>query len=320
MIYPGKIIPTLIKAACLVMLLVNVFFVRAQEQKAALDTSKTVMLSAEQLKKYEGFFRNPDNGDMYVQFTAGENSLNAKLLWNGGRLRIFPASELEFYSKEGEKVNLKFVKQPDGNINQFSLGDNKWWVRVNDYKPPVKKEITLAPEQLKPFEGLYTLHDRNDRFIQFAVKGNSLVLKQHWDGQEVSLSAETDSSFFNKQQAMFTAKFNTKSDGRVSSVLVFKRDLWDKLDPINPSEIQLKALEGKYQFKDDKDDIIEIKSKGIDLVIKQLWDKKETVVSALTALYFNTPELSCQLRFIKDKDGSVNQVVVLADDLFERIK
>jgi hypothetical protein len=296
--------------------------IKAQSSNKENEPKKEVQVTVAQLKAIEGYYQNQDNKDMYVQFIPSDNGLNAKLLWNGAQLHLSPESELEFSSKQGERVSIKFIKAADGSISQFTLNNDtkQVWARSKDYKSIVKKEIQLSPEKLKMFEGLYTNHGGNDRFLQFTVKENGLILKQHWDSQEVPMTPEAETDFYSKAQHLFTIHFNMDASGKVTDMIAFKRDKWDKIEPVVPSSAQLKLLEGRYQFKDDNDNIIEIKAKGANLVVRQLWDKKEIEVACKTDMYFYNSEQSFAVRFAKDKEGNITQVFILGDDLFEKIK
>lgn len=292
----------------------------AQEGSNTGDMPKAISLTQKQLKAFEGVFQNQQNKDLNVQFTADTNSLNAKLLWNGGQLRLFPQSDLAFFSKEGERVNITFIKAADGNINQVNVGGNGVWNRVNNYKPLVKLEAPHTPAQLKIYEGLYENDRNSSAYLQFTEKDNQLILKQQWDGQEVQFVPDSAWSFFNKQQLMFTLDFTKGADGQITKVVAFKRDVWNKVAPAHYTPADLKIFEGKYQFKDDNDDVIQIIASGDNLVIKQLWDGKETVVSPLADLYFYNAGETYPLKFIKNNDGSITQALGINGDVFEKIK
>jgi hypothetical protein len=103
-------------------------------------------------------------------------------------------------------------------------------------------------------------------------------------------------------------------------MLAFKRDLWDKVKPVQLTTDQMRAFTGKFRFKDDHDNIILISIKGNGLVLKQLWDGKEIAISPRSAVYFYNDEQSFPALFVKEKDGSVSKVLVLGEDVFERMK
>jgi hypothetical protein len=314
---------SLVMVICLGANLFNVQFSQAQEVKRAKGIKTIVHLSLKQGKALEGVFQSSDNKDMYVQFTAKEDALFAKLLWNNREIRLTPESDSIFVNNEaGENgpLHIMFKKDSTGSVTRVYVGDNGMWKKVKSYKLTVKKEIEHTPEQLKPFEGLYQLQNDKGRFIQFTAKGNILVLKQHWDGNEIHFVPQSELQFFSKAVPLFSLEFTKDKDGQITQVLAFKRDLWDKVKKFRPTYEQLKALEGKFQFKDDLDNYIQITAMENNLVVKQLWDGKEIILEPQTGTYFYNNDQSYSLQVIKSKEGAVVQVEVLGIDLFNKVK
>ena len=282
----------------------------------------TVQLSAEKLKACEGVFQNPRNTDMYVQFVVKDKGLNAKLLWNNAELKLTAESDSVFavHTDEEGPDHILFVRDAAGMVTKISLGRNEFWSKVNNYKPVVRTEMKHTPEQLKPFEGLYQVQGNRPLFLQMTVKDNGLVIKQHWDGNEIRLLPETELDFFSREAPLFNCSFTKAPDGTVSLALISKRDKWDKLKKITLTTGQLKSVEGKYQFKDDPDNYIQLTARNNKLVVKQLWDNKEIILDPQTETYFYNNEQSYPLQVMKDKDGNVVQVLVLGLDLFDKVK
>ena len=296
---------------------------QAQETQQVTPAKKDVQLSPEQWKACEGVYRFSQNKEMHVQFSAKGNTLMAKLLWNNNELRFLPGSDSSFTSTEpveGGLLTIRFLEKKNGAFTQVSLGDNRVWNRVDDYKPVVKKEMDHTPEQLKIFEGLYQFQRDKGRYLQLAEKENKLVMRQYWDGREVKFVPDSALHFFSREIPQFTITFVKDGNGDISQLLAFDRDRWNKMKNPQFTPLQLKAFEGKYQFKDDKDDIIRITAKGNTLVVKQLWDGKEIVLEPRSDSFFYCDDQSYSLNFTRDKDGSVIQVLVLSTDLFEKVK
>jgi hypothetical protein len=300
----------------------NIQSLQGQQSSKPAESKAPVKLGEEQWKAVEGIFQSSDNKEMYVQFTQNENVLLAKLLWNNNEIHLTPESELTFVSKEAEEgrpIHITFSKDATGTVNQVNVANNGVWNRTRDYKPVVKKEMAHTPDQLQPFEGLYQLQNDKERFIQFSVKGNNLVLKQHWDGNEISFVPETTLDFFSREVPLFSLTFTKAPDGSITQVLAFKRDMWDKVKKVHPATQELKAIEGKYQFKDDPDNYIQITAIDNHLVVKQLWDSKEMIVEPQTETYFYNNTQSYPLQVIKGNDGVVTQVLILGMDLFNKV-
>jgi hypothetical protein len=287
----------------------------------AADAKPPVKLTEGQWKAVEGIFRNPQNEEMFVQFSGVRDTLHAKLLWSNGDIPFTPESEFQFLGKseDGGPFRITFVKDSSGVINLVTIGGGESWPREKNYKPVVKNEMTHTPEQLKPFEGLFHLKDRPEQYIQFIVRGNNLVLKQHWDGEEVSFVPQSELVFFSRQAPLFQLDFTKGPDGSIAEARAFKRDIWVRTKKQIPTVVQLRSYEGKYRFKDDPDNMVQLVARGNDLVVRQLWDGKETVVQPQTETYFYNDQRSYPLLIVLDKDGKVIRLTILGMDEFSPV-
>src|SRR5258708_37515803 len=72
---------------------------RAQDTASA---KPRIQLGESQWKAVVGVFQSPQNPDMKVRFSVAENKLLAELLWNGGALKLLPASATAFTGIEQE--------------------------------------------------------------------------------------------------------------------------------------------------------------------------------------------------------------------------
>ncbi|HEY4877170.1 MAG TPA: hypothetical protein VIH86_16440 [Puia sp.] len=318
--------PFLLSIIVKIFIFINLFSSEclfAQEMHKLADTTAKVLLSEQQWKDVEGIFQDPQNNDRAVQFTARENFLVAKLLWNNAEIQFIPESAFAFVSKEPVEdvlLHIVFKKDSTGAIDDVNLAKIGVWKRNKNYKLVVKKEMDHTPDQLKPFEGLYQLQNHDDRFIQFIVKGNNLVLKQYWDGNEISFVPETPLDFFSKEVPLFSLSFSKDKDGNITQALAFKQDLWIKTKKIILSAEQLKPYEGKFRSKDDPDNYVQIMAKNNNLIVKQLWDGKEITVEPQTETYFYNEAQSFPLQIAKGKDGNITQVWILGIDEFDKVK
>jgi hypothetical protein len=298
------------------------FTTQAQTEKPAEEKKPVAQLTVVQWKALEGYYQNARNKEMYIQISAKENVLIEKLLWNNNELKLTPESELDFVGEsEGESVRISFKKDSTGNIAQVQFNRNNIFTKTNDYKPIVRIEMVHTPAQLKKYEGLYRYQQRDqERFIQFTEKENKLVLKQHWDNKEVILLPESDSNFFCKEAPLFSLLFVKDNEGNIAKALVNKRDNWEKVRKTAPTTEQLKTLEGKYEFKEDPDNVIQLIVKKNTLIIKQLWDKKEIILEPYTANYFYNNAESYPMQVTRDESGAVTQLLILGMDVFVPVK
>jgi hypothetical protein len=295
----------------------------AQDSLKTPEKTSPVALDEGQWRAVVGIFQNAQNKEMYVQFSEAEGVLRAKLLWNNNEIHLIPQTPLAFVSKEsGEEgpIHVTFIKDSSGGVNQVNVANNGIWNRANNYTPVIKMEMAHTPEQLRRFEGLYQLHNENDRFIEFKVKDNKLILKQYWDGNEIYFVPESSLDFFSKEVPMFSLQFSQDSVGNIQKMVAFKRDIWYKLKRTQPTMQDLKSAEGKYQSKDDPDDVIQLIARGNNLVVKQLWDGKEIMVEPQTATYFYNGSQSFPLQIHKDINGATTQVTLLGVDVFNKMR
>jgi hypothetical protein len=298
------------------------FFFVVKELSAQENQKSRVSLSEQEWKAVVGIFRSPQNSDMNVQFTKGENILIAKLLWNNKELRLLPESPLVFSSsQEGnqEAVRITFIKDSSGAINKVEVANNGVWQRNNNYKPLVRKEIELTPDQLKQFEGLYQLQGDETRFIQVSTQRGQLVLKQEWDGEQRFFVPESDMDFFMKEVPSFTLNFSKDKEGHINQVVAFKRDIWIKTEKPTISVNQLKSYEGKFRSDDDPDNVVQLIVANGHLVLKQLWDKKEIVLQPKTNSYFYNDTESYPVVILKNKDGDTIKITILGTSVFTKI-
>ena len=145
------------------------------------------------------------------------------------------------------------------------------------------------------------------------------MLKQLWDGEEILFVPESELSFFSKAIPSFSLDFSKDKDGIIIQVLAFKRDVWIKTSKPALTPAILKSYEGKYRSKDDPDNEIRITATDSNLVVRQLWDRKDYVLQPLTVIYFNNQDRSFPLVIVKDENGKIVQVVLLTGNVFNRV-
>lgn len=95
----------------------------------------------------------------------------------------------------------------------------------DNFKPTIKKIVKLTPEQWKSLEGTYALDGADSRQLLFTSKDDKLILKQNWDGREITFEAESDTEFFCRDFE-FPLKFTKNEKGEITQVLAFGKDLW----------------------------------------------------------------------------------------------
>jgi len=185
-----------------------------------------IKLPAQDLKKFEGYYEFKDRKGQFLQITATGNGLVLKQLWDNRAVNFIATSPLEFSAKENPQFTLRFTADNAGRINQVLAWGRDIWDRNDNYHPPV--EIKLTVQDLKKLEGKYELRDNKGQFIQISATGNGLVLKQLWDGAQIGFAATSPLAFFVKDDPQFTLRFTADNAGRITQVLAFGKDVWDK--------------------------------------------------------------------------------------------
>jgi hypothetical protein len=67
----------------------------------------------------------------------------------------------------------------------------------DEFKPITKKKCrALTPHQWKSLDGLYELESLKNLHLQFTSTNDKLILKQIWDGSEITFEAESEVEFF----------------------------------------------------------------------------------------------------------------------------
>jgi hypothetical protein len=190
-------------------------------------------------------------------------------------------------------------------------------------------QIHSQQQPQKKFEGYYQLTGDTSMYLQITPLQDNLILHQLWDGKEIRFDRKSELEFYNDEQS-FPLKFTSDQNGAITEVLAFDRDLWKKIKDYKPvvnieiplSPDQLKQFAGKYrfQFEQGNDSYIQISAATDHITLKQLWDGKEINFVPKSNLEFFSKELSFPLKFIKDDNGNVIQVLAFNRDLWQKEK
>ncbi|HTK20530.1 MAG TPA: hypothetical protein VL442_13480 [Mucilaginibacter sp.] len=216
----------------LAMILVVLAFVtlnslNVRPAKAATISQTNVVETS--LTAFEGIYQNKINTFFYFKITVNGTGLLAKQVDGDRQIILTRKSDLGFEMKDDdgdEEIPVTFSKKDAGEITGVEVGGRDQWVKVKEYVPV--KEITLTADQLKAFEGKYKFEERDDAFLQITATATGLKLKQLWDNREFDFAPISDVDFLNKQAA-FPLKFTKDGTGKVTKVLAFNKDLWDKV-------------------------------------------------------------------------------------------
>jgi CubicO group peptidase (beta-lactamase class C family) len=106
----------------------------------------------------------------------------------------------------------------------------------------------------------------------------------------------------------------------VASVYEWK-DFNKATKEVRLSTAQLKSVEGKYtfQFEPGHDAFIQITATDNGITLKQMWDNEEVHLVPDSELTFFSKEKRFTLKFIKNNNGEINQVLAVDRDLWTRV-
>ncbi len=187
--------------------------------------NKTSSFSILQLTEFEGYYHADTDPNLYLQIMVKNDKLVLKQLWDNREITFEQKSALYFYNDE-HSFPLTFSKGANGEITQVLAFERDTWIKDKNYKPVVKKEITLSAAQMQAFAGKYKMSNNgNDAFLQFTVKGNSIEVKELWSDKVFTIVPESELVFFGKG-AYYPVQFSKDKDGNITQALIYNRDTW----------------------------------------------------------------------------------------------
>jgi hypothetical protein len=192
------------------------------------ELKKEVSLKPEQLKILEGIYQFENNKDAYIKIIANTRGLILRQLWNEIEIPLYATGEFDFDNKS-EPFPVRFVKDENGKTIKIIALEKDVWNKIDNYKPIVKKEVELKPDQLKVLEGTYQLQTNRKLYLQITATENGIIFKQLWNNKSFIFSPLSANDFYIKDRPL-QIKFIKNQDGIVTRVLVLEKDLWDKIN------------------------------------------------------------------------------------------
>ncbi|HEV9038671.1 MAG TPA: hypothetical protein VGQ51_18670 [Puia sp.] len=214
---------------------------------------------------------------------------------------------------QNSDMNLRFEGHGD------TLFAQPLWLRNDHYQPLVRKEMAHTPEQLRPFEGLYQMEGRNSRLARLSERNNRLILQEIGNGGELSFVIQSDSSFYLTGNPVGTLDFSKDDSGHIVEMVFFKQQFWVKIKKVALTTATIRQYEGKFQSRDDPDNQLRLIAQDSNLVVKQVWDGKEIVLSPLTETFFYNEAQSYPLAIVLGADGKVKSIMILSSQEFDKV-
>jgi hypothetical protein len=180
---------------------------------AVLDTA---------LNNLQGFYRLPNNV-AYLEIVKRDNGLIAKQQWDGKEYLLLKKSALEFVSRD-EEYKGEFLKDESGKIVALKIL-NRLVLKKVDYNPG---KVAVVPyDKLMALQGTYQFKKDPKLFLEIAVTGNAIVLKELWSGKTIRFSPLSEADFYNKE-LKYPIQF-IKDANKITRLICFQSDEWNKL-------------------------------------------------------------------------------------------
>lgn len=180
---------------------------------------------------------------------------------------------------------------------------------------PEFKAINLDEKVLDQYVGVYKIDDKNRRFV--AREGDKLIMTRT-DGPRTELHAYAQNAFFKDQNSLLRIEFNRQPNGEVNEVVVYQNGsstAHPKLKEVLPqvpkvvemTAEQFAVFEGDYQIQANF--ILNVRREG-NRFITQATGQGPVGIVAIGADTFSAVEVGAQLKFEKDADGKVTQLIL----------
>jgi hypothetical protein len=189
----------------------------------------------------------------------------------------------------------------------------------------------FAQTDLQLFTGKYQFKDNKMTFLTISRKDSLLILKQLWDNQEIPFKQTGALTFYNQERS-FPLVFAKNDKGKITQVLAYNRDIWNKVPEDYVPELQkivqlntaqLKACEGKYQSEKgdgDADDFLQITAVDGHLLLTQLWNQRKVNIWPVASLDFFDEKQTVPITFLKDANGSITALRANHKDIWIKVK
>jgi len=190
--------------------------------------NSTMSFSTVQLTEFEGYYQLDKDKNLYLQILVKSDKLVLKQLWDQREFTFDQKSALHFYNDE-RSFPLTFSKEASGEITQLLAFERDTWIKVKNYKPVEKKEISISAKEIQVYAGKDKItDDGHEAFLQFTVAGNELVVKELWSEKTYTIVPESEFVFFAKD-GYYPVQFSKDKDGNVNQALIFNKDVWLKV-------------------------------------------------------------------------------------------
>ena len=181
-----------------------------------------------------------------------------------------------------------------------------------------------AQDSLTEYTGKYQMA-LGMQYMEVYIEHGKLTGKDLQNGGIKVIDHISGDDFILSQEKI-PVKFIRDRDNKVSQIAVMGNVMWTKVNDNKQASAGVQPANltdylGKYQASmNGQNAIIEISLKDGQLFATQLWDGGSSPLQYKSGDEFTVIALSWPLRFIRDKDKKVTQLLLNGTDTFTRVK
>lgn len=214
-----------------------------------------------------------------------------------------------------DKVFVAVLNNADGGLPQPEMIASRLAAAAIGKPIPDFKAISVDEKTLDQYVGVYRIDEKNRRIV--VREGNKLVMTRT-DGPKTEMQAYSQNGFFKDNRSLLRVEFNRNANGEVSEVVVHQNGnaiAHPKLNEALPeapkaiamSDEQFAVFAGDYQIQPNF--VLNVRREG-NRYITQATGQGPVEITPISADTFNAPDVGGQLKFEKDADGKVTQLIL----------
>jgi CubicO group peptidase (beta-lactamase class C family) len=214
-----------------------------------------------------------------------------------------------------DKVFVAVLNNADGGLPQPEMIATRLAAAAIGKPIPEFKAISVDEKTLDQYVGMYRIDDKNRRII--VREGTKLVMTRT-DGPRTEMQAYAQNGFFRDNNSLLRVEFNRNAKGEVSEVVVHQSGnavVHPKLNEALPeapkafavSDEQFAAFAGDYQIQPNF--VLNVRREG-NRYVTQATGQGPVSITPISADTFAAPDVGGQLKFEKDADGKVTQLIL----------
>lgn len=234
------------------------------------------------------------------------------MLSHGGGIPGFSTFAL---SLPKEHVYVAVLNNADGGLPQPEMVASRLAASAIGKPIPEFKAIQLDEKVLDRYSGVYRIDDKNRRYI--VREGDKLVMTRT-NGPRTVMQAYSAHGFFKDNNSLLRLEFAQNGQGEVSGLTVHQNGtsiVHAKLNEALPqaaktfemSAEQFAVFEGDYQIQANF--VLNVRRDG-KRYITQATGQGPVDIIPVSADTFNAPDVGGQLKFEKDAEGKITQLIL----------